>query len=122
VVDDEPSIREVAQLILESHGYTVLVAEDGPEALALFAQQAGKVAAVVTDLAMPLMNGLMLVRALRRIEPGLKIIISTGRNDDSQEGQMAILKVDGYLMKPFTTRNLLLKLNQVLHPGLQDAA
>jgi PAS domain S-box-containing protein len=122
VVDDEPSIREVAQLILESHGYTVLVAEDGPEALALFAQQAAKVAAVVTDLAMPLMNGLMLVRALRRIEPRLKIIISTGRNDDSQERQMAILKVDGYLMKPFTTRNLLLKLNHVLHPGLQDAA
>ncbi len=122
MVDDEPSIREVAQLLLESHGYKVLVAEDGPEALALFAQQAGKVAAVVTDLAMPLMNGLMLIRALRRIEPGLKIIISTGRNDDSQEEQMATLKVDGYLMKPFTTRNLLLKLNHVLHPGLQDAA
>ncbi len=122
VVDDEPSIREVAQLILESYGYKVLVAEDGPEALALFAQQAGKVAAVVTDLAMPLMSGLMLVRALRRIEPGLKIIVSTGRNDDSQEEQMAALKVAGYLMKPFTTRNLLFKLNHVLHPGLQDAA
>ena len=122
VVDDEPSIREVAQLILESYGYKVLVAEDGPEALALFAQQAGKVAAVVTDLAMPLMSGLMLVRALRRIEPGLKIIVSTGRNGDSQEEQMAALKVAGYLMKPFTTRNLLFKLNHVLHPGLQDAA
>ena len=35
---------------------------------------------------------------------------------------MATLKVDGYLMKPFTTRNLLLKLSHVLHPGLQDAA
>ena len=87
MVDDEPSIREVAQLILESHGYKVLVAEDGPEALALFAQQAGKVAAVVTDLAMPLMNGLMLVRALRRIEPGLKIIISTGRTTIPRKGR-----------------------------------
>ena len=122
VVDDEPAIREVAQLILESHGYKVLVAEDGPEALALFEQETGQIAAVVTDLAMPLMHGLALVRALHRIEPDLKIIISTGRNDDSQSDEMTALKVAGCLLKPFTTRELLLKLDQVLHRDLRDAA
>ncbi len=88
----------------------------------MFAQQMGRVAAVVTDLAMPIMGGLMLVRALRRIEPEIKVIVSTGRNDESQQAEMAILKVDACLVKPFTTRNLLLKLSHVLHPGLQDAA
>ncbi len=122
VVDDEPTIREVAQIILESNGYNVLLAEDGTEALALFAQQAGHIAAVVTDLAMPLMNGLMLVRALHRIEPGLKIIISTGRNDEAQEAEIVELKVDACLLKPFTSRQLLLKLGQVLQGGLRDAA
>ena len=122
LVDDEPSIREVAEIILESHGYKVLVAEDGPTALALFAQQMGHIAVVVTDLAMPGMDGLMLVRTLRQIEPGLKVIVSTGRADDSHAAEMAALNVDGCLTKPYTTRNLLLKLSHVLHSGLQDAA
>ncbi len=122
IVDDEPSILEIAQLILESHGYKVLVAEDGPEALAIFAQQAGQISAVVTDLAMPLMNGLMLIRALRRLDRGIKIIIATGWNSDAQDGDITALKVDGCLHKPFTTRNLLLKLSQVLPRGLKDAA
>ncbi|MBA3833441.1 MAG: response regulator [Chthoniobacterales bacterium] len=93
-----------------------------PDALALFVQQAGRVAAVVTDITDADMGRLMLVRARRRIKPGIKIIVSTGRNDESQEAEMAILKVDACLLKPFTTRNLLLKLSHVLHPGLRDAA
>jgi PAS domain S-box-containing protein len=122
LVDDEPSIREVAAIILESHGYKVLVAEDGPSALAIFAREMGHIVAVVTDLAMPGMDGLMLVRTLRRLEPGLKVIVSTGRDDDSHAGEIPALNVDGWLTKPYTTRNLLLKLSHVLHSGMQDAA
>jgi PAS domain S-box-containing protein len=121
VVDDEPNIREVAELILASHGYTVHVAEDGPTALAIFAQQIGKIAAVVTDLAMPVMGGLMLVRTLRRLQPGLKIIVSTGRGEETQSDEIAALGVDGCLTKPYTTRNFLFKLHKVLR-SLQDAA
>jgi PAS domain S-box-containing protein len=122
LVDDEPSIREVAAVILTSHGYKVLTAEDGPTALALFARKVGQIAVVVSDLAMPGMDGLMLVRTLRRIEPGLKVIISTGRTDDSHEAEIIALKIDACLTKPYTTRNLLLKLSQVLQSGMQDAA
>jgi PAS domain S-box-containing protein len=122
LVDDEAIICEVAQLILESNGYQVLVAEDGPAAIALFAQHRGHIAAVVTDLAMPVMEGLILVRTLRQMEPGLKIIVSTGRTDDSQAAEMARLNVDGCLTKPFTTPNLLLKLSQVLHSSARVAA
>jgi CheY-like chemotaxis protein len=122
LVDDEPAIREVAEIILQSHGYKVLVAEDGPSALALFAQHLGHVAVVVTDLAMPGMGGLMLVRTLRQIEPALKVIVSTGGADDSHAVEIASLQVDGCLTKPYTTRNLLLKLSHVLNDGLQDAA
>ena len=100
----------------------MLVAQDGPEALALFALHLGKIAAVVTDLAMPIMGGLMLVRALRRMEPSLKVIISTGWADELQTADIAALGVDDCLTKPFTTRDLLLKLNHVLHGDIQDAA
>jgi len=122
VVDDEVIIREVAQLILESNGYRVLLAEDGPAALAAFARQMSQIDVVITDLAMPLMDGLILVRTLRQIQPALKIIVSTGRNEDCQAAGMAQLHVDGCLTKPYTTRNLLIKLNHVLHSSLQVAA
>ena len=82
----------------------------------------GRIAVVVTDLAMPGMGGLMLVRTLRQIEPGLKIIVSTGRADDSHVAEITALNVDGCLTKPYTTRSLLLKLSHVLQSGLQDAA
>ena len=120
LVDDEPSIREVAEVILTSHGYKVIVAEDGPTALAIFARQMGHIGVVVTDLAMPGMDGLMLVGTLRRIEPGLKVIVSTGRTDDSHAAEITTLGVDGCLTKPYTCRNLLLKLSHVLQGSGQD--
>jgi hypothetical protein len=122
IVDDEEIIRQVAQMILESNGYQVLVAEDGPSALALLAQRMSDIAAVITDLAMPAMDGVMLVRTMRRIAPGLKVIISTGRDHDPQGAEMIALDIDGYLTKPYTTRSLLLKLSHVLNGGIQNAA
>jgi CheY-like chemotaxis protein len=122
LVDDEPSIRQVAEVILKSHGYKVLLAEDGPAALALFARQMGLVAAVITDLAMPGMDGLMLARTLRRIQPALKLIVATGRIDESNAAELAALNVDSIMTKPYTTRSLLLKLSHVLHNGIQEAA
>ncbi len=122
LIDDEPSIREVAEVILTSHGYKVLLAEDGPTALAIFARQMGHIAVVVTDLAMPGMDGLMLVDTLRRIEPGLKVIVSTGRADESHAAEITALGVDGCLTKPYTSRNMLLKLSHVLSSGMHAAA
>jgi DNA-binding response OmpR family regulator len=82
----------------------------------------GHIAVVVTDLAMPGMDGLMLVGTLRRIEPGLKVIVSTGRTDDSHAAEITTLGVDGCLTKPYTSRNLLLKLSHVLQSSGKGAA
>ncbi|HEY5035794.1 MAG TPA: response regulator, partial [Chthoniobacterales bacterium] len=122
LVDDEPSIREVAELILKRHGYKVLLSEDGPTALALFARHMGLIAVVITDLSMPGMDGLMLVRTLRRMRPGLKIIVSTGRTDEFNAAATAALNIDGTMSKPYTSPSLLLKISHVLHSGMQDAA
>ena len=64
----------------------------------------------------------MLVTTLRRIEPGLKIIVSTGRADESHAAEITALGVDGCLTKPYTSRNLLLKLSHVLYSGMHAAA
>ncbi len=122
LVDDEPAILKVAQVILEEQGYKVLVAEDGPGALAIFSQLAGKISVVVVDLAMPGMDGLTLIGILRRIEKGIKIIVSSGHIDESDPGLLRMVKVEDRLTKPYVSRDLLLKLDHILHGVMQDAA
>jgi PAS domain S-box-containing protein len=115
VVDDEIGIREVAQAVLVKHGYKVLVAEDGPAALALLARYSSEIQVMLTDMVMPFMDGLTLVRTVRKMEPDIKVILSTGRSEDSHALEVALLHVNGCLTKPYTRETLLLMLDQVLN-------
>lgn len=114
LVDDELSIREVAKAALESHGYRVVVAAEGPDALALFAQKLGEVRVVITDLMMPLMDGVTLIRTLRRMQPGIGIIASTGRLKEKSAHDLAELQVDLCLTKPYSKRDLLLQVHRAV--------
>ncbi|MER3429350.1 MAG: hybrid sensor histidine kinase/response regulator, partial [Pyrinomonas sp.] len=78
VVDDEEPIRTIAEQTLETFGYRALTASDGAEAVALFAAHRNEIAAVILDLAMPLMDGRATARALRRLNARVKIILSSG--------------------------------------------
>jgi CheY-like chemotaxis protein len=115
IVDDEPCIRAAAERVLEGWGYQPLVAEDGVSALALYAQQPNKIDLVLTDLVMPLMDGLMLIRALRKLNPRQKIILSTGRDEDLESPEIQSLGVDACLMKPHSREKLLVTLEETLH-------
>ena len=78
VVDDESSVREIAKETLEANGYEVLLARDGAEAIAVFAQQRDRVRVVLTDLVMPYLDGSATIRALRKIDSRVKIIAASG--------------------------------------------
>jgi PAS domain S-box-containing protein len=117
VVDDEMGIREVAQAVLVNHGYKVLVAEDGPAALALLARHSGEVELMLTDMVMPFMDGPTLARTVRRMEPDIRVILSTGRDEDSRSTEVAGLQLEGCLTKPYTRGTLLLLLDHVLNPA-----
>ncbi|MCA1592042.1 MAG: PAS domain-containing protein [Acidobacteria bacterium] len=116
VVDDEDPIRSAAEPLLQKYGYEVLLAEDGPTALALFAQHSDKIALVLTDLAMPIMSGIALARTLRKMQPDAAIIISTGRDDDCSPAEMEEIGVVATLPKPYTQAALLRLLHDVLSP------
>ncbi|MBI4661890.1 MAG: response regulator [Verrucomicrobia bacterium] len=109
LVDDHAAVRDLTQMMLTTHGYRVLVAADGTEALALHAQQAERIKLVLTDLRMPNMDGLALIHALRQVAPALKIIASAGldRNDTGQLEQLRALDVHAILHKPYTIDELL---------------
>ena len=78
VVDDEPPIREALVRTLEGNGYRVFTAEDGTDALHLYFQRRSEIAVVITDISMGQMDGVMLVRSLRKFDPKVRVIVSSG--------------------------------------------
>ena len=115
LIDDEMAIREVGKAVLSQGGYKVLTADDGPSALAIFAQQSKKIDIVLTDSEMPTMSGLMLARTLRKMASETKIILSTARDSDFNETDLSNVGVQACLGKPYTRETLLRTVARVLH-------
>jgi DNA-binding NtrC family response regulator len=107
VVDDEENIREVMRATLESFGYAVITASDGTDGLAQFAQRSREISLVITDMAMPFMDGATMVRALRKINPGFRVIGMSGLLNADVTAELQSLNVSGFLTKPFTAESLL---------------
>jgi CheY-like chemotaxis protein len=114
VVDDEPNILGITKMILEKHNYNVLSANDGPEALAIFAQQMPSIRAVLTDISMPYMDGASLARALRKMKPDLPVIASTGQGEPPGGAEFQALGVKNFLTKPYNTEKLLATVHDTL--------
>ena len=110
VVDDESLLLTMADTILSDFGYKVLTANSGTKALQILAQPDTKVDLVITDLVMPGMGGRELIEKIRQSEPALAILCTSGYvmpEDNKQAG-------GGYLQKPFTSAELLLKVRAAL--------
>ena len=115
VVDDEPNILGVTKMILEKNSYDVVSASDGPEALAIFAQQMQAISLVLTDLSMPYMDGIALVRSLKKMRPDLSIVASSGQGEQAGVAELQSLGVKNFLTKPYNTERLLATLDDTLH-------
>jgi PAS domain S-box-containing protein len=114
VVDDEESIRHIATEVLQRHGYRVIVARHGAEGAALFARHRTEVAAVITDLAMPVMDGQTLIVALASLDPGVRIIASSGRTAADELPESVAEYVRAFIPKPYTAGALLTTLHDIL--------
>ena len=115
VVDDEATIREVTRSTLERFGYQVVVASDGAEALALYAQRRAEIAVVITDIMMPILDGVATIHALRRINPEVKVIAASGLMTETQNRAALEAGAAEILEKPYTADAMLLGLNRLLH-------
>lgn len=107
VVDDELPICKMVQTILGKKSYRVLTALSGRDALRLFAENRAEIRAVITDLAMPEMNGLELIKALKAKDPDLPIIASTGQSSEHRYHELGPLDVAWQLSKPYGAQQLL---------------
>lgn len=118
LVDDEASILSVTRQALESHGFRVLIATDGAHAFTLYHRHRQSVSLVLTDMMMPIMDGLALIAALRRMDPDIVVVGSSGLSDHHNQIKAADAGMKHFLIKPYTTSALL----EVVGAALNEAA
>jgi signal transduction histidine kinase/DNA-binding NarL/FixJ family response regulator len=112
LIEDEITILTLGKEALGAAGYNVLTAKNGAEGIAIYSLKRASIALVVTDLNMPVMDGDALTGALRTINPGVRILGTSG--NDSAPGFEET--VNAYLHKPYSTHDLLLQINSLLRP------
>lgn len=118
VVDDEESIRSVVAAALTRHGYQVATATDGADAVAHYARLGGKVRAVVTDIDMPIMDGVAMIQVMKRLNPELRVLVSSGLASsgrvEARKRELEAMGVVSILVKPYTTEKILRELHTLL--------
>jgi two-component system, cell cycle sensor histidine kinase and response regulator CckA len=118
VIDDEESVCAIATRMLESLGFTPLVAGDGPEGLRLFSEHASSLRAVLLDLSMPRMDGQETFRELRRLDAKVPVILMSGFSEKDLADRFKDQELPGFLQKPFERE----KLQACLHGILEARA
>lgn len=114
VVDDEEHIRQFCKETFEAAGFRAIAASDGVEALNIYRRHAGEISAVILDAVMPEMSGHEVLRRLRELDPGVKVVLSSGFSPEigikwaDEEG------VKGFIQKPYRAQDILTKLSEVL--------
>jgi CheY-like chemotaxis protein len=111
VIDDEVAICETVKTTLKTYNYRVLIASDGIEAIALFAEYSDKIQGVLIDIMMPSIDGLAIIPLLLRFNSNVDVVAMSGVNSTETVLQAERLGCKGFLPKPFTARELL----QILH-------
>ena len=114
VVDDEESVRTVARLILEKSGYRVLTAADGLQAIEVFGDDSEGIDLVLLDMTMPHINGADTFTELRRIDPKVRVILSSGYSESDATDRFSGKKLAGFIQKPYTPGELTTLVGRVL--------
>ncbi|HXN35277.1 MAG TPA: ATP-binding protein [Opitutaceae bacterium] len=118
VVDDERAVRDIASRILEKFGYRAIPMASGHEAIQCYAREPTAIDAVITDIAMPGIDGLELVKRLRHINPDIRIMGMSGHGEGTGDESGSPWSMGLFLTKPFTVERLLLALRELLRaPG-----
>jgi CheY-like chemotaxis protein len=105
IVDDDAAVQSSNQSLLESHHYSTLVVNDGIEAIALYAKHQNNIKAVLMDIMMPNMDGVMTIRTLQKMNPKIQIIAVSGLSSHRESVLAAGAKQ--FLEKPYTVEQLL---------------
>jgi PAS domain S-box-containing protein len=118
LVEDESVVRHLVAEILETSGYTVLPAADGPSALELLRRHPGSIDLLVTDVVMPGMSGPDVAKAVTSMQPGLQVLYTSGYTDSAIDRHGVLDPGIAFLQKPFSADDLMRKVRSLV----EDAA
>jgi len=114
LVDDEITITEVIEKALALMGYKVLLASNGEEALEVYKRNQDAIAVVILDMIMPGISGGKTYDLLKEINPGAKVILSSGYSEDGEAARIMSRGCDGFIQKPFGIKELSQKIREIL--------
>ena len=114
LVEDEEMVRRLAKRILEQHGYRVIEAADGVDALTKSEAFEGHIHLMLSDVVMPLMNGRELYEKLKNSRPDIKTLFTSGYSDDVIARHGVLNDATRFLNKPFSVESLIRKVRDVL--------
>ncbi|MFO7569203.1 MAG: PAS domain S-box protein [Smithellaceae bacterium] len=121
IIDDEAMILKVATDMLKTLGYRILTAQDGPSAIELYRQKQASIDLVIVDMVMPVMSGGEIFDELKKINPGVKVLLSSGYSLNGQAGKILERGCDGFIQKPFTLADIAQQLQEILKDRFADA-
>ena len=121
-VEDDDAVRQLGHRIMERHGYTVIVARDGKEALERARRYADDIDLLITDVVMPNVGGKRLADAIAAQRPGIRVIYQSGYAAGEIDKRGELDMEMAFLQKPFTAQTLLLKIREVLDEPQYSAA
>jgi CheY-like chemotaxis protein len=121
LVEDEPSVRELARRILYGRGYNVLVAMDGPSAIEMVEHSQQHIDLLLTDVIMPGLNGQDVAERVRVLRPGIRVLFMSGYNEEAVLRDGVLAAGAAFLEKPFSPSELLNRVRRLLRTTSSDA-
>ena len=114
IVDDEDQILDFLSRVLENSGYSVITARNGQEALERFLKYRNKLSLIILDLVMPEMDGKQCLEEVLRIDPSVKVMISSGFSANGKISNVMKIGAKAFVTKPYDIDQLLLKIREVI--------
>ena len=115
IIDDDEIVLTTSEMMLESLGYQVLKAHNGPSGLRLYKAHKQEIDLIISDLQMPKMNGIELLAELREIDPLVKVILSSGALIESDEIEVLFRGFSGFIKKPYNLETLQKKVVEIIN-------
>ena len=115
LIDDEPMVIDICEMMLKKLGHKVLKAHNGSEGIKIYEANKNRIDLIISDFNMAGMNGQDVVDTLRKMGHGVKVLLSSGGMDAAEEEEVVIRGFNGFLEKPYNMNTLSNKITEILN-------